>query len=118
MSDHHRSMAQLLVPHIFSAYSRALSRERPATELPQTGTDSTVTEREVEILRWIREGKSNMEIGMILSISPLTVKNHVQKILRKLNATNRAQAVSKAISLRLLSAASMRQVTRTKPEEL
>jgi len=36
--------------------------------------------REKEILRWIHLGKSNFEIGTILGISPLTVKNHVQKI--------------------------------------
>jgi transcriptional regulator EpsA len=106
-----RQLAQLLVPHIFSAYSRALTRERPVAEIVRTDDrDAPITDREVEILRWVREGKSNQEIGMILSISPLTVKNHVQKILRKLNATNRAQAVSKAIAMKLLGAASMRDV--------
>jgi len=39
----------------------------------------------------------------ILEISPLTVKNHVQKILRKLNVQNRTQAVGKAMALRILS---------------
>ncbi len=101
--------AQLLLPHVFSAYSRAQTRERPAAEVENSDNpDASITHREVEILRWIREGKSNLEIGMILSISPLTVKNHVQKILRKLNATNRAQAVSKAISMKLLGSSSMR----------
>jgi transcriptional regulator EpsA len=104
-----RQLAQLLVPHIFGAYNRALTRERPVAEIDRgEERDAPITDREVEILRWIREGKSNQEIGMILSISPLTVKNHVQKILRKLNATNRAQAVSKAIAMKLLGAASMR----------
>jgi general secretion pathway protein G len=100
--------ARLLVPPMFAAYSRALTRERPQemTDMEQllSEPDTSITEREVEILRWVRDGKSNLEIGMILSISPLTVKNHVQKILRKLNASNRAQAVSKAISLKLLTA--------------
>ena len=50
----------------------------------------------------MREGKSNQEIGTILGISPLTVKNHVQKILKKLRVQNRAQAVGKAIALRLI----------------
>jgi general secretion pathway protein G len=111
-----RQLAQMLVPHVFSAYSRAQTRERPAAEVEQTGErDAGVTDREVEILRWIREGKSNLEIGMILSISPLTVKNHVQKILRKLNASNRAQAVSKAISIKLLGASSMRKPALADP---
>jgi len=48
-------------------------------------------------------GKSNIEIGTILTISPLTVKNHVQKILRKLNVQNRTQAVGRALALRILS---------------
>jgi DNA-binding CsgD family transcriptional regulator len=40
---------------------------------------------------------------MILRISPLTVKNHVQKILRKLDVLNRTQAVGKAMALRVLN---------------
>ena len=55
-----------------------------------------LSEREAEILRWMRAGKTNQEIGLILNISPFTVKNHVQKILRKLNVTNRTQAVAKS----------------------
>jgi len=61
-----------------------------------------ITAREQEILRWVYFGKSNFEIGAILDISPLTVKNHVQKILRKLDVVNRAQAVGKALELRIL----------------
>ncbi len=61
-----------------------------------------LTEREQEILNWIHLGKSNIEIGAILGISPLTVKNHVQKILRKLNVQNRAQAVGKGLVLRII----------------
>ena len=63
---------------------------------------STITEREKQILGWVREGMSNHEIGTELGISPLTVKNHVQKILRKLGAANRAQAVARAMTLNLL----------------
>ena len=58
---------------------------------------------EQQILQWIYHGKSNIEIGMILDISPLTVKNHVQKTLRKLNVLNRTQAVGKALALRLVN---------------
>ncbi len=61
-----------------------------------------LTEREREILHWVYLGKSNAEIGSILGISPLTVKNHVQKILRKLNVVNRAQAVGKALDARII----------------
>jgi transcriptional regulator EpsA len=102
-TERHRFLLELLAPHVYNSYCRALARERPT---PLRGDveegEQVITDREVEILKWVREGKSNQEIGMILSISPLTVKNHVQKILRKLQASNRAQAVSKAISMKLL----------------
>ncbi len=51
--------------------------------------------REQEIVRWIAEGKTNTEIGSILGISSFTVKNHAQRIFRKLDATNRTEAVAK-----------------------
>lgn len=48
--------------------------------------------REVEILARVAEGKTNIEISRILFISPFTVKNHVQRILKKLGASNRTEA--------------------------
>jgi transcriptional regulator EpsA len=96
-------LAAMMVPHIFSAYCRALSRDRmPSASVSETAGDGALSEREIEILHWVREGKSNHEIGAVLSISPLTVKNHIQRILRKLQASNRTQAVTKAIALRVL----------------
>ena len=44
---------------------------------------------------WVRVGKTNEVIGVILNISPFTVKNHLKRIFRKLDVSNRAQAVSK-----------------------
>ena len=51
--------------------------------------------REAEILQWVAMGKTNPEIGAILNISSFTVKNHVQRILRKLDVSSRTQAVGK-----------------------
>jgi len=65
---------------------------------------TAITAREREILLWVRNGLSNHQIASKLGISALTVKNHVQKILRKLGAANRAQAVAKAMSLRVVGA--------------
>lgn len=53
-----------------------------------------LSERELEIMHWVALGKTNAEIGMILNISAFTVKNHLQRIFRKLNVLNRAQAVA------------------------
>lgn len=98
---------ELLMPHIHAAFLRSLAqKETPALNadppLPVSALQKMMTGREIEILTWVQEGKSNQEIGDILCISPLTVKNHVQKILRKLNVKNRAQAVSKATAMRLI----------------
>jgi DNA-binding NarL/FixJ family response regulator len=51
----------------------------------------------------VRDGKTNMAIGAELGISPLTVKNHVQRILRKLQVNNRAQAVARCLVTRMFS---------------
>jgi transcriptional regulator EpsA len=51
--------------------------------------------REDEIMHWVRLGKTNQEVGQILDISSFTVKNHLQRIFKKLNVLNRAQAVAK-----------------------
>jgi len=98
------------VPTIFGAYCRALMREEPAQhEISRDGPElaSGLSDREIQILRWVRDGKSNQEIGAILSISPLTVKNHMQRILRKLQASNRTQAVSKAMAMKLLGTSAL-----------
>ena len=107
-SARHRFCLELLMPHMHSTWQRVQVIERELRELPPptlatSRSGSHVTEREREILRWLREGCSNAQIGETLGISALTVKNHVQKILRKLGAANRAQAVAIAISLNLLS---------------
>jgi len=97
-------LAQLLVPSLHAAWMRVRMNARTrSNDAVKSTKRSAITPREQEILRWIYLGKSNFEIGAILSISPLTVKNHVQKILRKLNVVNRAQAVGKALDLRILS---------------
>ena len=57
--------------------------------------DYNLSARESEILAWVALGKTNPEIGSILGISTFTVKNHVQRILKKLDVTNRTQAVGK-----------------------
>ena len=112
MTEQHRSCFDLLLPHLHSTYLRVQSFEREshdrrAPAVPHgTYTRTTITDREEEILSWVREGMSNHQIGSLLGISPLTVKNHVQKILRKLGAANRAQAVARAMSMNLLASAS------------
>ena len=58
---------------------------------------STLTPRELEILRLIVEGRENSEIAEILVISPSTAKNHVASVLDKLGMHNRVQAAVYAV---------------------
>lgn len=60
---------------------------------------AVLTDREHEVLGWMVEGKRNAEIAAVLSISERTVENHVQSILRALEAENRATAIVRAMEL-------------------
>ncbi|GAB1721025.1 MAG: transcriptional regulator, LuxR family [Nitrosospira sp.] len=102
LTERHAYFLELLMPHMHMALVRMLFHERKAQHgATAWKSRKLITDREVEILRHVQTGKSNDEIGSLLNISPLTVKNHVQKILRKLNVNNRAHAVAKAIALKL-----------------
>lgn len=61
-----------------------------------------ITPREKEILWWVAGGLSNKEISRQLTISLETVKTHIDHILRKLEASDRAQAVAIAIREHLI----------------
>jgi transcriptional regulator EpsA len=96
----HAMRLELAVPHLHAAWMRA-SRDAPDKAPNATMARHILTSREGEILDWVAQGKSNNEIARILSISHLTVKNHIQKILRKLDSHNRAQAAARATALNL-----------------
>lgn len=61
-----------------------------------------LTEREFDVLRLITQGKSNKEIGVILEISPYTVKTHIRNLTQKLGVEDRTQAAVKALTESLL----------------
>ena len=58
-----------------------------------------LTERQIEVLRLMMQGKSNKEIGRALDVAEPTVKNHVTAVLRALGASNRTEAVIAATAL-------------------
>lgn len=63
---------------------------------------SELSAREKEILKFVAEGKNNKEVADILSIQEVTVKSHLKNIFKKLNVTNRMQAVILALKINLL----------------
>jgi DNA-binding response OmpR family regulator len=56
-----------------------------------------ISSRESEVLLWVSRGKSNREIGAILTISPRTVDKHLEQIFTKLGVANRASAAARAV---------------------
>jgi len=74
-----------------------------AAEIAQHFSDEALTPREVAVLRGISEGIGNKAIAEQLGISAGTVKDHVSNILAKLDANNRAHAVSIAIKRGIIS---------------
>ena len=63
----------------------------------------TLTERELQVLRGMADGKSNAEIGRELFVSEDTVKTHARRIYRKLGARDRAHAVALGMRLNQLT---------------
>lgn len=66
-------------------------------------SELALTNRELEILRYIVEGMSNKEIANALFISEKTVKNHITSLLRKLDVEDRTQAAVFAVSQGIFS---------------
>ena len=58
--------------------------------------DAELSPRELEVLRLLSQGESSRSIGTLLHISTTTVNNHVQHILKKLDARNRLEAIRRA----------------------
>ena len=91
-----RAMLELLLPQIDFACRRVVALEgHHATVVDALPAGPVMSERELEVMKWVQAGKTNSEIGEILAISPFTVKNHLQRIFRKMDVLNRAQAVAK-----------------------
>ena len=94
---------EMLQPYLLVTLARVLANEAGAdTQLRRPG--GLVSAREIEVLCWVRDGKTNDEIAEILGLSMLTVKNHLRHAMKKLVVRTRGQAVAKAIALGLLRA--------------
>lgn len=91
---------KLLLPFMDSALGRipVPGAAAPAQAEEHGGPTTALrllSERERQIMQWVALGKTNPEIGCILSISEFTVKNHMKSIFGKLDVANRAQAVAR-----------------------
>jgi transcriptional regulator EpsA len=101
----YRRSERFLLPYLDNSLRRVslLPVQRPTApvvqqDLPESNEPAGgfgLSARESQIMEYVRIGKTNQEIGLILYISAFTVQNHLKRIFRKLDVTNRAQAVAK-----------------------
>jgi LuxR family quorum sensing-dependent transcriptional regulator len=87
-----RRQLQLIAMH---AFARALAQKYNSAPV-------NLTPREMDILQWMAEGKSDWEIGVILKVSEHLVDKIARQLRAKLNATNRTQTVATALRHNLI----------------
>ncbi|PYO01067.1 MAG: hypothetical protein DMD91_08930 [Candidatus Rokuibacteriota bacterium] len=90
-----------LVIHLFRDAAPAKSASAVEDDLP--GAPSTLTPRELEVLRLLASGANTRVASQRLSVSPATVRNHVQNLLGKLGVHSRLEAVAYATRRGLLT---------------
>jgi DNA-binding NarL/FixJ family response regulator len=76
---------------------KVLDRVRQAEQEAHSAAFRDLSERELQVLVLVAEGKTNAEIGEVLMLSEKTVRNHVSTILSKLDLTNRIEAATYAV---------------------
>jgi LuxR family maltose regulon positive regulatory protein len=93
-----------LEPHLAVYAGKLLSAFESSVRNPKQaeGLVDPLSERELEVLRYIAEGLSNPEIARRLYLSPNTLKAHTQNIFLKLDVHNRLQAANRAKELGLI----------------
>jgi DNA-binding CsgD family transcriptional regulator len=91
--------------YVFSCLSKAQARMSASRtgRLRAGKNPSHLSPRELTVLLWMKEGKTNWEIARILGLSERTVRFHVGGIFEKLDVTSRTQAVARALGAGLIA---------------
>jgi LuxR family transcriptional regulator, quorum-sensing system regulator CviR len=95
-NERNSAIIEYIIPHLHLALS-FISDKKPASP-----DEPLLSVREIEVLDWLKHGKSTWDIGTILGISERTVNFHVKNITQKLDAVNRTHAVAVGASLGLI----------------
>jgi DNA-binding NarL/FixJ family response regulator len=96
-----------LDPKLSAQLIRRLASQK--SESRPGGHADELTQRELDVLRLIAEGKTNAEIAQTLFISVGTVKVHVERIIDKLGVSDRTQAAVRAVELGYVTPPSQQQ---------
>jgi DNA-binding NarL/FixJ family response regulator len=79
--------------------SLLLLEEQPIKPQPQSLAPCRLSAREVEVLNWLAQGKTNKEIAAVLALSPRTVQKHLEHIYQKLGVDTRTAAAARAYEI-------------------
>lgn len=88
-----KTLLSLAARHVGQAHRNACVAQQRAAAVPGKIIAVNLTSRETEVFAWLREGKRNSEIALILGCARRTVDKHVENILRKTGAETRTAAV-------------------------
>jgi len=113
-TDGEKAILNLLLPHISNAQRRCASQSGPAARSESAGAPPTreqfiqlirnrpawrLNPREIDVLFWLAQGKTNAEIGLLLDISPRTAETHALHAYRKMGVENRYSAIVETLTL-------------------
>jgi DNA-binding CsgD family transcriptional regulator len=87
--ENERLLHNVGIEQIFLAWQRAVAGVTSATNAPNDLALKALSKTELEVVKWIKAGKTNEEIALILGKSSLTVKTQVQAFLKKTSLRNR-----------------------------
>lgn len=93
-----------VVRYFFACVEKMHTRFDVKPSQPHVPSNSChLSPRELTVLLWMKEGKTNWEIAQILGLSERTVRFHVGSIFEKLDVTSRTQAVARALGVGLIA---------------
>jgi DNA-binding NarL/FixJ family response regulator len=90
-------------PDLLAALTHTLTSNAVQSAVTRTGPVTALTERELQVMLGMSQGKSNGQIGRELYLSEDTVKTHARRLFRKLGVRDRAQAVAHGFRRGLVS---------------
>jgi DNA-binding NarL/FixJ family response regulator len=82
------NLCMVLIEYVWSEEQRMVQSARKTK-----ANDSRLTHRQVQLMNLVASGLSNKEIATTLNLSQFTVKNHLRRVMRQVDATNRYDAV-------------------------
>jgi DNA-binding NarL/FixJ family response regulator len=90
-------------PDLLAALTHTLTSNAVQSAVTRTGPVTALTERELQVMLGMSQGKSNGQIGRELYLSEDTIKTHARRLFRKLGVKDRAEAVAHGFRQGLVS---------------